>query len=176
VNTYCPNAQYTKLAGLEPYYFANPWSKHLKDKNVLVIHPFEQSIINNYKNRDQLFENKDVLPNFNLLTIKAEQNLGNTNSNYFDCIDRTKDKISNVNFDVAIIGCGASGLPLASYVKKDLGKTAIHLGGATQVLFGIIGKRWEHYLKKLINENWTRPLPEETPQNYLKLADNGCYW
>ncbi len=48
--------------------------------------------------------------------------------------------------------------------KKD-GKSGIHLGGATQILFGIKGKRLESIpaVSNLINEHWVRPLPEETP-------------
>lgn len=177
VNTYSPDAHYVRLWGLEPYHFKNPWSKCLENKNVLVIHPFEKSIQNNYKNRKKLFKDPDVLPEFNLLTIKAEQNLSNFQSNYFESIERTQNKIKQLDFDVAIIGCGASGLPLASYIKKELKKTAIHLAGATQVLFGIIGKRWEEYPQfvKIINEYWTRPLPEEMPTEYLKV-ESGCYW
>lgn len=177
VNTYCPNAQYTRLWGLEPYHHNNPWSKNLEGKNVLVIHPFEKSIHNNYKNREKLFDNSDVLPEFNLLTIKAEQNVTNTSANYFEYMQRTIDKIQQVNFDIAIIGCGASGLPIGSYIKKEMNKIAIHMGAATQVLFGIIGKRWEAYpqFKKIINKYWTRPLSEEIPSDYLKV-ENGCYW
>ena len=177
VNTYCPQAHYTRLWGLEPYHHPNPWSEHLRNKKVLVIHPFEQSIINNYKNRDQLFENKNVLPKFELKTIKAEQNLSNKNSNYFESMQRMQDRIASVDFDIAIIGCGASGLPIASFIKKELHKTAIHMGGATQILFGIIGRRWEAYpqTRKLINQHWTRPLPEEIPDSAM-LVEGGCYW
>lgn len=177
VNTYCPNAHLIRLWGLEPYHFSSPWSKNLEGKNVLVIHPFEQSIRNNYKNRKNLFENPDVLPEFNLLTIKAEQNLNNASSDFFESMKRTMDKINQVKFDVAILGCGASGLPLASYIKKDCNKTAIRLGGATQMLFGIIGRRWEAYpqCQKIINKHWTRPLSEEVPEHYLDV-EGGCYW
>jgi hypothetical protein len=177
VNTYCPKARYVRLWGLEPYYFNNPWTEFLEDKNVLVVHPFEKSIQNNYKNRENLFENKKVLPKFNLLTIKAEQNQNNQNSNFFKTIDRTKEKIVKFNFDVAIIGCGGCGLPLGSFIKNELNKTVIHMAGATQMLFGIIGRRWEDYpqCQKIINEYWTRPLPEETPVDYNKI-ENGCYW
>ena len=49
-----------------------------------------------------------------------------------------------IDFDVAIIGCGAYGFPLAAKLKQA-GKQAIHLAGATQLLFGIKGKRWEEY-------------------------------
>jgi len=27
----------------------------------------------------------------------------------------------------------------------------------------------------MFNEHWVRPLPEETPQNHIKVED-GCYW
>jgi hypothetical protein len=176
VNTYCPNAHYVRLWGLEPFHFPNPWSELLKDKNVLVIHPFERSIINNYKNKEKLFDNPKVLPSFNLKTIKAEQNMGDNSANFFESIKRMQDKIVGVDFDIAIMGCGAYGLPLASFIRT-LKKTAIHMAGATQILFGIIGKRWEAYpqFKNIINEHWTRPLSEEIPKDYLKV-ENGCYW
>lgn len=177
VNEYCPNAHYIRLWGLEPYYFKEPWSQCLENKKVLVVHPFEKSIINNYKNKNKIFNNPKTLPEFELKTIKAEQNLSNTESNYFETIKRTQEKISNIEFDIAIIGCGAQGLPLASFIKKELKKTSIHMAGATQILFGIIGKRWEKYpqTRSIVNEYWTRPLPEETPKNF-ELVENGCYW
>jgi hypothetical protein len=36
----------------------------------------------------------------------------------------------------------------------------VHLGGATQRLFGIRGKRWDErpFFQNLYNEHWTRPL------------------
>ena len=52
------------------------------------------------------------------------------------------EKCIRLEFDVAIIGCGAYGFPLANEIKK-MGKVAIHLAGATQLMFGIVGKRWE---------------------------------
>ena len=44
-----------------------------------------------------------------------------------------EDGIAEIDFEVALIGCGAYGLPLAAHVKR-LGKKAVHLGGATQNL------------------------------------------
>ena len=75
-------------------------------------------------------------------------------------------------FDIAIIGCGAYGMPLAAYCKQ-IGKKAVHLGGATQLLFGIKGKRWDNY--SLYNDYWVRPLESETPRNAGKI-ESGCYW
>ena len=89
-----------------------------------------------------------------------------------------KKQIDKVDFDIAIIGCGAYGMPLAAKLK-GAGKQAIHLGGATQLLFGIKGRRWEeNYPSKIatfFNEHWVYPNKEETPQN-AKVVERGCYW
>ena len=50
------------LADIEPYLHINPWSKALKGKKVLVVHPFSESIREQYARRSYLFDNKDVLP------------------------------------------------------------------------------------------------------------------
>jgi hypothetical protein len=71
-----------------------------------------------------------------------------------------KAVIDGKDFDVAIIGCGAYGFPLAAHLKR-LGKKAIYMGGATQLLFGIKGKRWDNYrlISNFFNEHWVRPSP-----------------
>ena len=84
-----------------------------------------------------------------------------------------------LDFDIAILGCGAYGLPLAAKIKQA-GKQAIHLGGVTQILFGIKGKRWEEmedyrYIKNLMNDAWVYPNVQDTPKN-AKIVEGGCYW
>ena len=68
------------------------------------------------------------------------------------------------NFDVAILGCGPFGFHLAMEIKR-MGKQAIVMGGATQILFGIKGKRWDDYppVRRLYNEFWVRPLDKSKP-------------
>ena len=115
-----------------------------------------------------------MLPDFELKTIKAVQTIAGQKSEFetwFDALESMKDQISKTDFDIAIIGCGAYGFPLASYVK-DLGKQAIHLGGVTQLLFGIKGKRWEeweHYteLRKNNGENWI--FTQDIPKDFEKI-------
>jgi hypothetical protein len=180
IANYCPSAIPFRLWGLEPYHFPdNPWSEELVNSKVLVVHPFEKSIRQNYENREKLFIGTNILPKFELITIKAEQNIGKTDTSWFDSLGLMQDAVSQVDFDIALIGCGAFGLPLASFVKTELKKTSIHLGGALQLLFGIMGKRWEQYnhptFKRFVNEYWTRPLPEETPESHKNVED-GCYW
>lgn len=176
---YHGDIDFCKYDRLEPYDYEHPWSKALEGKKVLVIHPFEKTIQMQYKKRELLFENKDVLPAFELITLKAVQTIAGEQAEFetwFDALAYMERKIDQIDFDVAIIGCGAYGFPLAAYCKK-IGKKAIHLGGATQILFGIKGKRWEELpeVAVLMNEHWVRPLPEETPPQNKKV-EGGCYW
>jgi hypothetical protein len=177
---FCSGAIITELIALEPYYFNNPWSSGLAKKKVLVIHPFATSIISQYNNnRNLLFEDKNILPDFELKTLKAVQSYGNLEAgfqNWFDALSDMEEKIRSMDFDVAIIGAGAYGLPLASFVKS-LGKAAIHIGGATQIMFGIKGARWDNHrvISRFFNKYWVRPSDSETPISY-KNIENGVYW
>ena len=87
-----------------------------------------------------------------------------------------KNQILKKDFDIALIGCGAYGFPLAAHVKR-IGKQAIHLGGSLQILFGIKGKRWDNHpvISKLYNEHWIRPRVEDKP-NKAHLVEDACYW
>lgn len=155
------------------------WVKSLAGKKVLVIHPYAKSIQMQYEKRKLIFPN-GFLPEFELKTLKAVQTIAGTKderfNTWFDALYWMEEQIDNIDFDIALIGCGAYGFPLAAYIK-NIGKQAIHLGGATQLIFGIMGSRWEEkdYVKKYVNEYWARPLPEETPDEAKKI-ENGCYW
>ena len=111
--------------------------------------------------------------------IKAIQSVAGEECNFenwFQALNHMKEQIDNIDFDIAIIGCGAYGFPLAAHVKR-IGKQAIHMGGSTQLLFGIKGKRWEkhEFISSLFNENWVYPRLDETPKGYKRVED-GCYW
>ena len=49
-----------------------PWSKALQGKRVLVIHPFEETIRKQYAKRERLFVNPEILPQFELRTLKPK--------------------------------------------------------------------------------------------------------
>jgi len=162
----------------QPYLHSNPWTKSLEGKKVLVIHPFASTIESQYKNhRELIFENKDILPEFELITFKAVQSMAGTKTEFdtwFDAYHWMCDQIKDIDFEVAIIGCGAYGLPLAAYVKS-LGKKAIHLAGATQILFGIKGNRWDSipFFQGLYNDSWVRCSPQDVPTSPAKYQ---AYW
>jgi hypothetical protein len=173
-------AKRVPLEDLEPFFSPNPWTRALKNKKVLVVHPFADTIERQYQKRELLFDN-ELLPDFELITIKAVQSAAGEKPEYdtwFDALDAMKMAIDSVDFDICIIGCGAYGLPLAAHVKRQ-GKKAVHLGGVTQMLFGIKGKRWEQFIAwpyaNMFNEYWIRPGQEEKPKS-AALIEGACYW
>jgi hypothetical protein len=169
------------LPDIEPYYHNNPWSQHLGNRSVLVIHPFANSIQKQYEiHRKMLFRDPLVLPSFQLMTLPAVQSIaGNRPLGYedwFAALDDMFEKALAKDADVIILGCGAYGFPLGSKLKSA-GKQVIHLGGSTQILFGIKGKRWDQHpeISPLYNEYWIRPSPQEYPLR-AKKVENACYW
>lgn len=176
---YCPEAELLLFRSLEPWLAEDPWTESLGGKTILVVHPFEKTILQQFEKRGDLFSNKRILPDFRLKTLKAVQTVAGIKTEYetwFEALDAMCQKIKKIDFEIAIIGAGAYGLPLAAYVKR-IGKKAIHMGGATQLLFGIKGKRWDKDPLRswLYNKYWVRPLPEETPAG-IQIVEDGCYW
>ncbi len=183
-----------QLEMLYPFFVERPWTRYLKGKKVLVVHPFEDTIHLQYSKRKLLFENEEILPDFHLETLKAVQTAGGNKSDFkdwFDALKYMENEISKRNFDICLIGCGAYGLPLAAFVKR-MGKQAIHLGGGLQLLFGILGNRWtrDYPQKKfwiyrdkkisldytpLFNDNWIYPLESDTIANAQSI-EGACYW
>lgn len=168
------------IEDLAPYHFDNPWSAALEGKRVLVVHPYTETIQRQYsENRTQLFANPKVLPEFELLTYRPPQAYHGEirhATQWFRELDTMTDNISNISFDVALIGAGPFGMPLASRIKS-FGRQAIHLGGTTQVLFGIIGERWlkNPAVARHINDSWVRPSASETPDNPGRV-EKSAYW
>ncbi len=168
---------------LNPYFSTLPWTRALEGKKVLVVHPFTKTIVEQYKKRNLIFSN-DLLPSFELLTLKSVQSISGNETQFrdwFEALDFMKSEIDKFDYDICLIGAGAYGLPLAAHVKRR-GKKAFHLGGALQLLFGIKGSRWENpnYSSKfnysnLMNSFWVKPTLDETPQN-ADAVENACYW
>ena len=56
----------------------------LKGKRVLVIHPFDDTIQKQYLRRETLFDDPNILPEFELHTIKAVQTIVGTKDERFE--------------------------------------------------------------------------------------------
>ncbi|MFA4943134.1 MAG: hypothetical protein WC789_00345 [Lentisphaeria bacterium] len=182
VRRYAKNARVFHSYGLEPYIFPNPWSAELAGKKVVVVSPFSASIRQQYPRRADIWARQpDVLPEFELHTVQCPTypHLAKPEfPDWFASLEDMKRRIEATGFDVLLVGAGAYSLPLCVHAKS-LGKVGIHLGGNTQLMFGILGKRWlvpnasiDH---RFFNDAWIYPLAEDTPENCVKV-EGGCYW
>lgn len=163
------------------YKQGDPWTQALKGKRILVVHPFSETILSQYTNhRKQLFDNSKVLPEFESLeTVKAVQSIAGNPAGFdtwFYALEYMKEEINKKEFDIALLGCGAYGMPLAAHIKRQ-GKKAIHMGGILQFLFGIKGKRYieNPETAKYINEYFVSPSDADRPKLAEKV-EGGCYW
>lgn len=172
---FCPKANPIPYESFEPLH--GDWIQALEGLKVLVISPFAEDIEKQYAKREQLFP-KGVIPNFSLKVYACVQTLAeqqDSRYNHFvDALQAMMIDIQKIDFDIALVGAGAYGSPLCDAIKK-MGKMAIQTGGATQTMFGIIGKRWEkrNHVSQYINAEWIRPTKK--PQGYQQV-ENGCYW
>ncbi len=179
IDNYCPQAVQFAPAAVEPYYFSNPWSQALAGRRVLVVHPFAESIQAQYLRRRELFSEPSILPEFDLICVKAVQSLLGKASGFtdwFEALAWMERTIDTHDYDIALIGAGAYGLPLSAHVKRR-GKISIQMGGALQIFFGIKGRRWDNMpeVKKFYNQAWVRPSEEERIHQRHKI-EGGCYW
>ncbi|HQY87594.1 MAG TPA: hypothetical protein PK402_02975 [Tepidisphaeraceae bacterium] len=165
---------------IEPYFFDNPWTTALKNKRVLVITPFTISVERNFANRHLIWKSKpNLLPDFQIETLRCPlqpQMIQAEYPTWHDAFEKLKSEMSRRTWDVMIVGAGAWSIPLCAHARS-MGRCGIHMGGSTQILFGIKGKRWDNHPKfqGFFNEHWTRPLAEETPRA-VSTVENGCYW
>ena len=143
-----------------------------------MISPFAKEIQEQYARRASIIQDENLLPEFKLETIEAVQTLGDQSDprfeTWFEALDHMKVEILKHDFDVALVGAGAYGAALCLFIRQ-LNKQAIQTGGATQLLFGIMGKRWEKrpYVTRYVTSSWTRPIIKPAGSDKV---EKGCYW
>ena len=120
----------------------------------------------------------DDYPKFELITYQSyETQLGNAlgYSSYFEVLDKMEKDIRKIDFDIALICCGAYGYILSSHIK-NMGKSAIELCSYLPNWFGIKIKR---YCTKLdVNKHWNKDwiFPVENPIKKSDEIEESCYW
>ena len=168
-----------EMPDLEPFGYALPWTAALEGQRVLVLHPFRRSLEQQWTRRLELFPGRPVLPAFDPLFVATPMTVRGAAHGFASwqaALDQLWRQVQGLSFDVALIGCGAYSLPLAGRIRGQ-GRSAIHLGGSLQLLFGVFGRRWERFdsQRALLNAAWIRPLAEDRPNSYQAVED-GCYW
>ena len=181
---------------LEPFYACleniKPWTHSLYGKKVLIINSFIDSMKKQLANNFQIFKdpNKKIfLDNQEFIFYKSYQtSAGNhIHNDWLETFTLMCNDIKKLDdefhFDIALLGCGGYGLPLCNFIKMELNKSAIYIGGGLQLLFGIMGHRWENRddWKQIMKDNnepnnqFIRPSGDEIISN-KNAIENGCYW
>jgi len=178
------------LRNLEPYYVEPKyrWSQYLAGKRVAIINSFADICETQTYMSKAIWGNnaESILPhNTEWIPIQtyfpnsiAQGNMGwpSNIKSWKNAVDYTVQRVLNEGCEVAIIGCGGIGMIIGHELKKH-GLQCIVMGGATQILFGIKGKRWENHnvISKFFNDAWVFP-PDTCKPNNSALIENGCYW
>jgi hypothetical protein len=181
------------LRSLEPYYVGPDlqWTRALAGKRVTVVSSFAESIRKQIEGehfpRIWTGQNAGLLnpPGVTWSFVKTGYApalaLGRCEwpaevTCWQDAVAHVVAQVKESDADVAIIGCGGLGVPIGAHLK-GLGISAIVLGGATQVLFGIKGTRWATHpiISSFWNDAWVWPSEAEKP-NGAVLVEGGCYW
>lgn len=153
------------------------WSDALEGKRVLVISPFAETFVDQYKIKNKLFIGAQI-PCFTLIPLVATLSQGGLDDgkNWTFHLTDMKKRMSEIDFDIALVSAGSYGNPLAFHAK-NMGKIGISCGGELQLFFGVFGKRWETPGRQTdyVNEWWVRPPVGRRPKNW-KNIENGCYW
>jgi hypothetical protein len=153
------------------------WAHSLEGKKVLIISPFVHEFQDQLIQIDKVFQGRDFpKAHFEFLKPPLTQGGQNDGKNWLMHLNEIKDKMTKLEFDVALISAGSYALPLAMHAK-NLGKIGINCGGELQLFFGVIGSRWEKSTRVIsaLNKHWIRPYESNRPENW-KTIENGCYW
>jgi hypothetical protein len=165
---------------LEPYYFKNSWMPDIKGKRLLIVHPFIKTIKKQIPNIKQIFPNMHWFEDCTFQIVQPPLTLAGNHHN-MDWQEHYKlfiETLKDINdFDIALVAAGGYGMLISDYIFTEMKKSVMYIGGALQIFFGIIGKRWfdNKDILKLVNDEWIRPLKEDKPPNFTNV-EKGCYW
>jgi hypothetical protein len=165
---------------LEPYYFKDSWMSALKGKKILIVHPFSKTLSKQVLNLKNIFPNiswfeecefQFIQPPFTLAGNHEEKDWQEHLESFLELLQKVKD------FDVALVAAGGYGMLISDYIFKEMSKSVMYIGGALQLFFGVIGKRWfdNRDILNLVNDDWVRPCNDDKPLNFKKV-EKGCYW
>ena len=163
----------TEFQDRMPYIF-----KIMNNKKVLVVSSFDGLIKQQFESGNLTKIYNDYPNIISLETIKFPYCFHNNgpHENYFETLEYIFDQIKNIDFDIAVLGCGAYGHMLCHKIHNELKKDAIYVGGSIQTLFGIISSREKEHGKIKYDENWISEIPDEYRPEKYRLIENGCYW
>jgi hypothetical protein len=164
------------------------WTSLLENKRVAVVTSFAATVSSQIARRRQIWgsDAATLLPKttewvpiqtgYSPALAQGRAAWPSSIATWQDAIAYLTEKVVESGASICIIGCGGLGMILGAELKKK-GLQCIVLGGATQVLFGIKGRRWENHsiISKFWTDAWVWPSLDETPGGAASI-EGGCYW
>ena len=173
---------------LEPYYFmSNPKYKFpelFHDKKILIVTSHADSVSHQIQhNLYEIFFPYKIFPEKqNIQVYRTTQQYGKTcdGKDWSIHFEKMCHDLRQLDFDVAFIGCGGFSNILGYYIRYNMNKSAIYVGGPLQIYFGVMGRRWL-WNKKVIDhvqrnhQNWIQPLKSDYVKG-CETVEESCYW
>lgn len=151
------------------WYNYKPWYKILENKKVLLVSSFADLMEKQY-HCGNIHKIDADFPNISIITYKTSYTFFNNgpDKNFFETLDSMKKDISSIDFDVAIIACGAYAVFLADHCH-NMDKMGVSIGSRMHSMFGIDPNQKDNPL-------WISTIPDEyKPIGYEKIEE-GRYW
>tara|TARA_R110002051_G_scaffold36286_1_gene79047 strand:+ start:1600 stop:2352 length:753 start_codon:yes stop_codon:yes gene_type:complete len=153
-----------------------------KNKKIGIISSFYRDIIEQVKKITLIYPDfPDINPDLFVVVESYNTNNnnvpeGHTGFNY-TLQDLATRVLEHDDVDFWFVSCGCYGMPLQA-ILKNANKNSMYVGGLIQILFGIMGKRWENRPEVMnhLSIHWKTAeyLDVKTMGNLAKI-ENGCY-
>ena len=153
LNDICPGKtiiNYTFLESVMP--FLHSFKIWGEGRRILIVSPFSKSLEFQYRRLNSLIVDYEF-PDFDLVTYRSpvtyctsddtKETLGITTNNWHEECRRMADDIGDLDFDIALLSCASYSMYLGNFIRHDLGRKAIYMGGILNVLFNIYGERYD---------------------------------
>lgn len=158
------------------------FSKILDGRKVLVVSPFSESIMKNFKARHDFFGPDFRYPEFEIDVVDVPITYSGLSddlyefSNWFETAEDLKIQISEKEFDIALMSCGTYAMPIGDYIFRSMKKSAIYVGGVMQLFFGVMGRRYNnpYFLQQIRAENFIYPVERERYMKMIPLDDEAA--
>ena len=180
ISTRTPHIAKIDARALEPYYFEENWMTALKGKRILIVHPFSKTFAKQVPNLKKVFPGRSWFDGADLQFIQPPFTLAGNHDDK-DWQEHLQPFLESLRglkeFDIALVAAGGYGMLISDFIFIQLGKSVMYVGGALQIFFGVIGKRWfeNKEILKMVNDDWIRPLSDDKPSNFIRV-EKGCYW
>jgi hypothetical protein len=160
-----------------PLSLMNVLARTLPGKRVLVVSPFSRSIVANFHNRRAFFRTY-AYPEFDLLVYNTPITYAGLpaafypHANWFETTAAMTADIAALSFDVALLACGSYAMPIGRHIHETMGKQAIYVGGVLQLMFGVMGRRYENpFFRDQIDESvFIRPVEAATYLDHVTIT------